>query len=110
MGKVSWRSVKVISCSLCGGEERANLDKSISIICSICIIRLGNMPSDVLKRAYDRLIERGNFKKAELISSFIEGGSNARAKPIEETRKDLSACTRRVTNRAGFERVVRRTY
>ena len=110
MGKVSWHSVKVVFCSLCGGEERANLDESISIICSICIIRLGNMPSNVLKIAYDRLIEKGNFKRAELISSFIERGPNARAKPItEKTRTHISNSGGRLINRIRYERASRFT-
>ena len=110
MRKVSWRGRKVVTCSFYGGEERGNLDESTSIICSICVLRLCNTPGDVLKRAYDRLIEKGNFKRAELISSFIGRGSNVRRKAItEKARTHIRNSGGRLINRIRYERASRFT-
>lgn len=109
MGNVSWRTEKVVTCAFCGGEARGNLDASADIICSICVLRLCNTSSDVLKRAYERLIEKGNLRRAKLLESFIRGGkSDVRAKSItEKAAADKRDSGRGLIDRIGHERVAR---
>ena len=109
MGKVSWRSEKVVTCSFCGGEVRGNLDTSADIICSICVLRLCNTPVERIREAYDRLLAKGNLRRAKLLESFIRGGrSDVRAKSITEKERAINcASRRRVANRVRYERAVR---
>ena len=105
---MSWRSEKVIICALCGLEEIGNLDIDTSIICSQCVFRLYQTPSEKIKKAYDRLMAKGSYKRAELISGFIEGRDNERSKPItEKKRAHIRISRRRIADRVRFKRVVR---